>query len=116
MEISRRALLASVLTAPACLRAAEEGEGWVSLFDGKSLNGWKPSENTGSWKVVDGQLAADGPRSHLFYDGSVRSANFRNFELKLEYRTRPLANSGVYFHTRFQERNWPAQGFEVQVN
>lgn len=116
MDMSRRALLASVLTAPACLRAADEGEGWVSLFDGKSLSGWKASENTASWKVIDGQLAADGPRSHLFYDGPVKNANFRNFELKLEFRTRPLANSGVYFHTRFQPKDWPTQGFEVQVN
>lgn len=116
MDITRRNLIASLLSAPACLRAADDGEGWVSLFDGKTLNGWQPSENTSSWKVIDGQLAADGPRSHLFYNGPVKSADFRNFELKAEFRTRPLANSGIYFHTRFQEKNWPTKGFEVQVN
>ena len=30
--------------------------------------------------------------------------------------TRPGANSGIYFHTRFQQTDWPSKGFEVQVN
>src|SRR5690349_10653277 len=116
MDISRRNLLASLLSAPTCLRAAADGDGWVPLFDGKSLNGWKASESSSSWKVVDGQLAADGPRSHLFYIGPVKDADFRNFELKAEFQTRHLANSGIYFHTQFQDKSWPAKGFEVQVN
>ncbi len=88
---------------------------WVELFDGHSLNGWRPSENAGSWKVVDGTLSADGPRSHLFYTGLVRSAAFRNFELEVEVMTRPLCNSGVYFHTAWQETGFPRKGFEVQI-
>jgi hypothetical protein len=79
------------------LSAADDG--WVELFDGHSLNGRRPSENTGSWRVVDGTLSADGPRSHLFYTGPVRGATFRNFELEVEINARPLCNSGVYFHT-----------------
>lgn len=113
--ISRRHLLASFAALPAALAAPPE-EGWVPLFDGKSLDGWTPAENRGSWKVVDGTLAFDGGRSHLFYSGPVRNANFKNFELKCEVLTRPRCNSGVYFHTKFQEQGWPAQGFEVQVN
>ncbi|SPF37120.1 conserved exported hypothetical protein [Candidatus Sulfopaludibacter sp. SbA4] len=88
---------------------------WAELFDGHSLNGWRPSENTGSWKVVDGTLSADGPRSHLFYNGPVRGAAFRNFELEVEVNARPLCNSGVYFHTAFQETGFPRKGFEVQI-
>jgi len=92
------------------------GDEWVSLFDSKSLEGWRASENAGSFKVADGAILADGPRAHLFYAGPVRGADFRNFELKAEVMSRPGANSGIYFHTRFQEKGWPAQGFEVQVN
>lgn len=62
-----------------------------------------------------GQLLADGPRSHLFYDGPVRSANFRNFELELEANAVQAANSGVYFHTRYQESDFPQKGFEIQI-
>ncbi|HVW85222.1 MAG TPA: family 16 glycoside hydrolase, partial [Bryobacteraceae bacterium] len=69
-----------------------------------------------SWKAADGQLAADGPRSHLFYTGPVQNAVFKNFELEVEAMARPGCNSGVYFHTKYQEKGFPIQGFEIQIN
>src|ERR1035438_9271147 len=94
-EITRRVFVGAVTALGLC--AADDG--WVDLFDGRSLEGWRPSENKGSWKVVDGQLAAEGPRSHLFYTGPVRGAAFRNFELEVEVLARPACNSGVYFRS-----------------
>lgn len=111
--ITRRAFAGLMAAAPA---AFSQQQDWVSLFDGSSLKGWKPSENTGSWKVQDGCLFADGPRSHLFYDGPVNGARFRNFELEAEIRSAPRSNSGIFFHTAFQDKGWPAKGFEIQVN
>jgi hypothetical protein len=112
---TRRSLLASFSALPV-LRLAAQDDGWVPLFDGKSLNGWTASENKASWKVVDGALVGDGPRSHLFYTGPVRGGRFRNFEAKAEVLAKPLCNSGFYFQTAFQEKGFPSQGFEVQVN
>jgi hypothetical protein len=100
--------------AAATLTAAEDG--WTPLFNGRNLDGWRASENRGSWKVIDGQLAADGPRSHLFYVGPVRGGDFKNFELEAEVLTRPACNSGLYFHTAFQEQGFPQKGFEIQIN
>ena len=111
-DVTRRAFLGAMAAAP--LAAAETG--WVELFDGKSLAGWKASENKGSWKVSEGRLAADGGRSHLFYDGPANQAMFRNFELEVEALARPRCNSGVYFHTAYQESGFPVQGFEIQIN
>ena len=96
------------------LSAAEDG--WVELFNGRSLEGWRPSENKDSWKVAEGHLVANGPRSHLFYTGPVNGADFRNFELEVEVLTRPACNTGVYFHTAYQERDFPYKGFEIQIN
>lgn len=98
------------------LTPAEKSAGWKLLFDGKSLDGWKPSENQGSFTVQDGILVVFGKRSHLFYTGPVANHDFKNFELSLDIKTFPKANSGVYFHTEYQETNWPAKGYEVQVN
>lgn len=113
---TRRETLAMLLAAPAVPRAwAEHSSDWISLFDGKSLDGWKASEHEGTFKVVDRQIQVHGERSHLFYTGSVQGADFRNFELALEIKTMPHANSGVYFHTAFQPSGFPAAGFEVQV-
>lgn len=98
------------------LTAAEKSAGWQLLFDGKSLDGWKASENPGVFTVEDGVLVVFGKRSHLFYTGPVANHNFKNFELQLDIKTFPKANSGVYFHTEYQETGWPAKGYEVQVN
>jgi Domain of Unknown Function (DUF1080) len=112
--ITRRSFAALMTAAP--FATAAKNEGWVDLFDGHSMNGWRPSENKSSWSVVDGALTANGPRSHLFYTGPVKGADFRNFELEVELTTRPECNSGVYFHTAYQESGFPEKGFEVQVN
>ncbi|MGI9178510.1 MAG: 3-keto-disaccharide hydrolase [Pirellulales bacterium] len=111
------ALLVAIGVTPAVV-AADVEEGFVNLFDGKSLAGWKANENTASWSVVDGAIVCHGPRSHLFYVGSdeAKPESFRNFHLKAEVMTKPVANSGLFIHTAFQPDGWPAQGYEVQVN
>jgi hypothetical protein len=101
---------------PNMLTAAEKKAGWQLLFDGKSLDGWKASENPGVFTVQDGTLVVFGKRSHLFYTGPVAKADFKNFELSLDIKTFPKANSGVYIHTAYQESGWPDKGYEVQVN
>jgi hypothetical protein len=96
--------------------ARADDQGWISLFDGQSLQGWKAGENEGTFTVKDGAIVAHGPRSHLFYVGPIYYSDFKDFEMKVDVKTERGSNGGVYFHTRFQEQDWPAQGFEVQVN
>jgi len=113
VPLSRRDLLASLLILPAALRAEDD---WVPLFDGRTLQGWKAGENKGSFRVVDGQIVASGPRSHLFYTGQVHNASFKNFEFRAEVMPHAGAESGIYFHTQFQPQGWPEKGFKVQIN
>lgn len=92
-----------------------QDDGWVDLFDGKTMDGWKKAaENENSWRLEDGLLVSNGPRCHLFYVGDPEP--FVDFELEVVVMTRPNSNSGVYFHTRYQEKGWPKYGFEMQVN
>ncbi len=108
---------ASLLAAePNTLTPDEQSAGWQLLFDGKSLDGWAASELPGTFSVQAGCIVTAGPRSHLFYTGPVAAHDFKNFELRLEVMTYPQANSGVYFHTLFQQTGWPSKGYEVQVN
>jgi hypothetical protein len=113
-DLTRRTMLASLLAAP-IVRSAENDRDWISLFDGKTLNGWR-SGKLDSFKVVDGAIVTDGPTAHLFYSGPVKDASFKNFEFKVEVLTKAAANSGVYFHTAYQADGFPKEGFEVQVN
>ena len=77
-------------------------DGWVPIFDGETLSGWKANENEDSWTVEDGTIVAGGPLSHLFYVGDAKP--FVNFELLCEVMTTPGSNSGIYFHAKYQER------------
>jgi hypothetical protein len=112
----KRLFLLALLALPLTALSADQEEGWISLFDGKSLDGWKANENPTTFKVEDGHIVVFGPRSHLFYVGPVQNHDFKNFELKLEIMTFPKANSGVYFHTEWLDSGFPRKGHEVQVN
>ena len=105
-----------VATAGQVVSGQDSEQGWISLFDGRTLTGWKASENKATFSVQNGTIVAKGPRSHLFYVGPVENADFKNFEFKADVMTKPSANSGMYFHTEYQETDWPAKGYEVQVN
>lgn len=94
----------------------DPAEGWVSLFDGKSLNNWKVSEHPETFTVKDGAIVVFGERAHLFYDGPVGDHNFKNFEFKAQVMTTPGSNSGMFVHTEYQAEGWPSKGYEIQVN
>ncbi|WP_237229096.1 DUF1080 domain-containing protein [Rubinisphaera sp. JC750] len=107
-------LCLSVLVVTVANSASAGEKGWVSLMDGKTMNGWKASENSDSWTVEDGNFVCAGPRSHLFYVGDDKP--FENFEFRCQVKTTPGSNAGIYFHTEYQEEGWPKKGYEAQVN
>lgn len=107
-------LLVASLIAPAHGEDTAGDDGFVTLFNGQNLDGWKANENPQSWSVEEGAIVADGPRSHLFYVGP--EAPFKDFHFIAEVKTTPGSNGGIYFHTKFQEEGWPRYGHECQVN
>lgn len=112
----KKLLLFALILNSTALAFAEEG--WISMFDGETLNGWKASEKPKQWRVEEGCIVANGDRSHLFYIGEEESkpADFKDFHFKCDVLTKPNSNSGVYFHTKFQDDGWPEVGYEAQVN
>ena len=93
-----------------------QDDGWVSLFDGETLDGWRASEHPATFSVEDGAMVVHGDRAHLFYEGPVEDHDFTNFEFKAQVMTTPGSNSGMYVHTQYQDEGWPSQGYEIQVN
>jgi hypothetical protein len=94
-------------------------DGFVALFDGKSLDGWKSNDEDKEKKifsVANGELVVKGGRAHLFYEGKDGKASFKNFVYKAKVLTKPNANSGLYIHTEYQATDWPKKGYECQVN
>ena len=109
-------LAALLLVQCGTAKKAQKETGWIPLFDGTSLNGWQASENPATFKVDSGMIIVHGPRAHLFYTGPLQHGNFKNFEFKVRLMTTPGSNSGIFFHTTYQQEDWPAKGYEVQVN
>ena len=114
--IARLAMVTLGLAACSAEMPGNQSDGWLPLFDGQTLAGWRASENPATFRVENGAIVVHGPRAHLFYDGPVLNHAFRDFELRAEVMTRPGANSGIYIRTAFQPADWPSQGYEVQVN
>ena len=71
-----------ILTSCAASRQTGNDKGWISLFDGKSFNGWVINENDSSFTIDSGAIRVFGRISHLFYDGPVMNHNFKNLNLK----------------------------------
>jgi len=130
-----------VLSSPVSRVAADDkkDEGWIALFNGKDLTGWKiPDPPTGEfkgvkevkndagkvtafvgvlkdgkevtlWQVKDGTIVGGGPASHIFTETVAD-----NFHYRVEAKINDKGNSGQYFRTKF-EPGFPA-GYEAQIN
>jgi hypothetical protein len=81
--------------------------GWIKLFDGKTLSGWT-APDPGDWKMENGVLKGSGPNSHLF-----SPKVYSNFEFKAECKLNHSGNSGMYFRAKLS-KGWP-EGYEAQV-
>ena len=98
---------------PVSVAAAEKSDdaGWVQLFDGKDVTGWKVyPEGTGNWQVKDGAIVGSGRASHLFSE----RGDYENFHYRVEAKINDGGNSGQYFRTQFGP-GFP-KGYEAQIN
>lgn len=114
-------------------------EGWVQLFNGKDLTGWKipnPPSNQFKgvtekknddgkvvafvgetkdgkqitlWRVENGTIIGGGPASHIFSEVEAD-----DFHYRVEAKINDKGNSGQYFRTAFGP-NFP-NGYEAQIN
>ncbi len=122
------------------IRADDKDEGWIQLFNGKDLTGWKiPNPPSGNFKDVkeikndDGKVIAfvgitkkDGKEITLWQvkDGMIvgggpashlfTEIEADNFRYRVEAKINDKGNSGQYFRTKFGP-DFP-QGYEAQIN
>ncbi len=113
--------LALILSLTACMLYAEDAkptqsaaglsqkeidEGFVSLFDGKTLDGW---QRTGGYAVEDGLLVCTKKGRDMF-----TVDEFGDFILRLEYRLQAGANNGIGIRSPLGKAPW-TNGIEIQV-
>ena len=132
-------LLISAIGGTSRQSSAADSDGWIPLFNGKDLTGWKiPNPPSGQftgviekknadgkvvafvgkmkdgkevtlWEVKDGLIVGGGPASHIFTDGE-----YDNFHYRVVVKINDKGNSGQYFRTKFGP-GFP-QGYEAQIN
>jgi 3-keto-disaccharide hydrolase len=103
-------------------RKAADGDGksgWIQLFDGKTLNGWrgykKPDVSGTSWKVEDGLLTtlATGQGDTKGRRDIISKDTFEQFDLRWEWKIAQGGNSGVKYFVLEDEDS--AIGHEYQL-
>src|ERR1700737_716722 len=89
----------------------EKADGFVPLFNGQNLDGWKKYDAKADvWSVEDGKIVCKGKGGGWL--GTERE--YANFVLRLEYRLEAGANSGVYI--RAPETGQISRGgMEIQI-
>ena len=108
---------------PNTLTSAEKAAGWKLLFDGKTWNGWRGFRRE---KVpVEGWMIEDGAIKHLAGQGEqsqqggdiITVGQYDNFELQIEWRISPGANSGIKYLVAEEmvKSGYSGIGFEMQV-
>lgn len=86
---------------------AASGEGWVALFDGRTLDGW--TGDTAGWRVHDGAITCGPAGGNLWAPGE-----WSDFELRLSFRLTPGANNGIGLRAP-GTGDAAYEGLEVQV-
>ncbi|MFT5469840.1 MAG: hypothetical protein ACI8UO_004963 [Verrucomicrobiales bacterium] len=94
--------------------------GWITILDGKSLDGWT-ADFPAAFQLVEGGVIArkPGPKGvgHLFYTGADSEPDvFRSFEVRIRVRLDgDIGNSGFFFHAPPNVVGKPTAGFEVNI-
>jgi len=92
------------------LTQEEIEQGWISLFDGKTMFGWRNMAET-DWKVVDGTLQAEsGEVGQL-----CTTTQFSDYVLRLEFRAAADTNSGVFLRTAPQPKSPEFDCYELNI-
>jgi hypothetical protein len=90
---------AAMSLAPALARQPDPKAGWIPLFNGKDLSGWKPrapeKPKPNGWKVVDGVYVNTPPSTDI-----VTEREFYDFDLYVELK--PAGNSGLYLRDKYE--------------
>src|SRR5713101_5881057 len=91
--------------------------GWVSLFNGTDLNGWKKNGDE-KWIVEKGTILCESTANKYGYVTTDKT--YRDFILRLKFKGEAAGNSGVFFHARITgidpEHGPDIEGMQVEVD
>lgn len=84
--------------------------GWIRLFDGATLFGWK-ANNDVNWSVADGEITADSGEPGLL----LTTTEFVDYELLCDFHLEEGGNSGIFLRTNFEAQNPATDAYELNI-
>jgi hypothetical protein len=107
-----------VITLPAIVSGQKKKDGFVPIFDGKTLKGWEGDANY--WRVENGSLVGEITADKLLKTNTFiiwRGGETKNFELKLEYRISKEGNSGINYRSeQIKEVPFALKGYQADID
>ncbi len=92
-----------------CSAIGQVGDGWTTLFDGSSLDGWRVLGDA-NWELEDGAVQADSGAGFL-----VTEDSYADFELSLEFWVNEPANSGIFIRCADPASVTDRNSYEVNI-
>jgi len=106
--------LAVALTAAGARLASAQEKGFVPLFDGRTLEGWKKAGGGATYRVDDGSIVGEvGPGPNTFL---CTEKTYRDFILKLEVKLDVPGNSGIQFRSHQREGDGRVYGYQCEID
>lgn len=84
--------------------------GWIALFDGKSLDGWKATGDA-TWEVANGEIRTAGAKPGFL----MTTREYADFQLHVEFRAAAATNSGVFLRTALEPTDPAKDCYELNI-
>ncbi len=107
----------SLLIVGAC-GTARGDDGWLPIFDGETLSGWRanPESLAAGWSVKDAAIQGKGIENRLAYLVYSDNEDLGDFELKFNYRMLTDGNTGVELRARVDTTGKrPFEGYHADL-
>lgn len=108
-------LCAFYLCAATAIGQSKGEDGFVSLFNGKDLSGWKGDPRL--WSVEDGVIRGETTKEKKAHGNTFlvwQGGKLKNFVLKLQFRVEK-GNSGVQYRSSLKDK-WRVIGYQAEVD
>jgi hypothetical protein len=99
-----------VTDAPQLLTEDELDAGWIALFDGETLFGWRPTTDA-NWHVEDGAIVVDDGKPGLL----LTTTTFSDYVLKVDFKSAKGTNSGIFLHTPLDVKDPETDCYELNI-
>lgn len=102
---------ASVEQSPRSLTRDEIADGWIRLFDGETMFGWKANNDANEWQITDGVVHAEKGEQGLL----VTTTEFADYDLRCDFRLEKGGNSGIFLRTLFKPKDPVTDCYELNM-